>query len=152
MNFVALIVYPSYLSYVLKYFKVFSSVFWPQVFLIENCNKRKVCSFGMSPHRKPGRKVVAYVRDPSFQELGQNRQHAIGKGDSLLSSFNSLLQELHSCGQGKEIGSVLKQMLFRLFGCQGRSEFYIISLCVCVHMFAYIYTYRDTGSKLENPI
>lgn len=43
-------VYPSYLSYVLKDFKVFSSIFWPQVFLIENCDKRKVCSLWKAIH------------------------------------------------------------------------------------------------------
>lgn len=40
----------------------------------------------------------------------------------MLSNFSSLLKELHSPSQGKEIELVLWQMLLRLPGCQSRSE------------------------------
>lgn len=63
---VDLIGYPKSFSFVLRDLKTFS-VIWPQDFLIENCNKRKVCSLlECSPQKKPGRKAVAYVRDPGF--------------------------------------------------------------------------------------
>lgn len=80
---VDMIGYSYSLSSVLRDFKVSSSIFWPQSFLIENCNKRKLCSFWNALYTESlGEKLQHILETPA---LGAGPEQAVHdrKGDSL---------------------------------------------------------------------